>query len=116
LGGGIYSPTIAKAITDGWRVEPQANFKLWLAVTGSNILDFVGVRDQQRNILPAKSELSREQNLRNCGLLRSRLTERVKVTGGVRVSRTKVKLHRDSDCPFGVGRRPPDGDDQRCIE
>jgi len=83
-------------------VEPQAN-QLWLAVTGFNILDFFGVPQINSNISYRDKRVSREQELAEFADASLKLTERFKVTGGVRVSRTKFSFNETSDGPFGVG-------------
>jgi len=83
-------------------VEPQAN-QLWLAVTGFDILDFFGVPQINGDISYRDNRVSREQELAEFADASLKITERFKITGGVRVSRTRFSFNETSDGPFGVG-------------
>jgi iron complex outermembrane receptor protein len=83
-------------------VEPLAN-ALWLAVTGYDILDFFGVPQIKGDISYRDNRVAREQELAEFGDATFKVTERFKVTAGVRFSRTKFSFDETSDGPFGVG-------------
>jgi iron complex outermembrane recepter protein len=83
-------------------VEPQAN-QLWLATTGYDILDFFGVPQLPGNVSYTDNRVSREQELAEFADASFKVTERFKVTGGVRFSKTKFSFDETSNGPFGVG-------------
>jgi iron complex outermembrane recepter protein len=83
-------------------VEPQAN-ELWLAETGYDIEDFFGVPQLPGDISYTDNRVSREQELAEFADISFKITERFKVTGGVRFSTTKFSFNETSDGPFGVG-------------
>ena len=83
-------------------VEPQAN-ALWLAVTGYDINDFFGVPQLPGNVSYTDNRVSREQELAEFADASFKVTERFKVTGGVRFSKTKFSFDETSNGPFGVG-------------
>jgi iron complex outermembrane receptor protein len=81
--------------------EPLAN-ELWLATTGSNILDFFGVPLIDDRISYRDARHDRERESAAFADVSYKLTPRLKVSAGVRVSHTEFSFTETSDGPFGV--------------
>jgi outer membrane receptor protein involved in Fe transport len=90
---------------DGYKedeIEPLAN-QLWLATTGYDILDYFGVPQINGDDSYRDRRVAVEKEVALFGDASLKITERFKVTAGVRVSHTKFSFDETSDGPFGVG-------------
>ena len=74
-----------------------------VADTGFDILDFFGVPQLPGDISYTDDRVSREQELAEFADVSFKVTDRFKVTGGVRFSKTKFSFNETSAGPFGVG-------------
>jgi outer membrane receptor protein involved in Fe transport len=81
--------------------EPLAD-QLWLATTGSDILDFFGVPLIDGRISYRDHRHDRERESAAFADLSYKLTSRLKLSAGVRVAHTQFDFAETSDGPFGV--------------
>ena len=83
-------------------VEPLAD-ELWLATTGFNINDFFGVPQIDGDISYRDRRVTREKEIAGFADASFKVTDRLKLNGGLRVSHTQFSFTEVSDGPFGVG-------------
>lgn len=83
-------------------IEPLAN-QLWLAVTGYNIEQFFGVPQINGDDSYSDRRHVYERELAAFGDATFKITDRFKVTAGVRNSHTSFSFNETSAGPFGVG-------------